>query len=266
MSFIAILGAGAARRRARAQAGRRGRVREVRLIDRRTDRGRQGARHPAVVANRRLQHASLGDRRHRGGGRRERHRDSRTMPREMPSTGETGLAKSVASRRSTRPRRSIRRCAAQRQLMMRAVTELRALRPPRHRSAPSAARVGGPRPCRPARSTAAASTIAGARGRRAARAAVIAWEEATASGQPVTSMVAPHRLAAISARMPSLWPPGPFVAGVSGGAGRRSDRRRLAPARSPVSSSLEEPPHASRGRRDAGEAGKQGVGACCARR
>jgi len=42
-------------------------------------------------------------------------------------------------------------------------------------------------------------------------AAVIAWEEATACGQPVSAVVAPHRLAAISARVPSLWPPGPLA-------------------------------------------------------
>ena len=41
--------------------------------------------------------------------------------------------------------------------------------------------------------------------------AVVAWEEATASGQPLSGLVAPHRLAAISARVPGLWPPGPFA-------------------------------------------------------
>lgn len=39
--------------------------------------------------------------------------------------------------------------------------------------------------------------------------AVIAWEEATAFGQPIGSLVAPHRLASISARLRGLWPPGP---------------------------------------------------------
>ena len=42
-------------------------------------------------------------------------------------------------------------------------------------------------------------------------AAVIAWEEATASGQPMSSMLPPHRLAGISARLPRLWPLGPFA-------------------------------------------------------
>ena len=42
-------------------------------------------------------------------------------------------------------------------------------------------------------------------------AAVIAWEEATASGQPISSLIPPHRLLAISARLPRLWPLGPFA-------------------------------------------------------
>jgi malate dehydrogenase len=41
--------------------------------------------------------------------------------------------------------------------------------------------------------------------------AVIAWEEAATAGQPLTSDVAPHVLAALSRRVPSLWPPGPYV-------------------------------------------------------
>jgi hypothetical protein len=42
-------------------------------------------------------------------------------------------------------------------------------------------------------------------------AAVVAWEEATAFGQPISTVLAPHRIAAISARLPRLWPPGPGV-------------------------------------------------------
>jgi malate dehydrogenase len=40
-------------------------------------------------------------------------------------------------------------------------------------------------------------------------AALVAWEEATIGGQPVSAAVPPHRLVAISAMLPSLWPPGP---------------------------------------------------------
>lgn len=42
-------------------------------------------------------------------------------------------------------------------------------------------------------------------------AAVIAWEEATVFGQPISAHVPPHRLAAISGLLPRLWPPGPYA-------------------------------------------------------
>ncbi len=41
--------------------------------------------------------------------------------------------------------------------------------------------------------------------------AVVAWEEATAFGQPLASQMPPHTIAGLSARIPSLWPPGPYV-------------------------------------------------------
>lgn len=63
-------------------------------------------------------------------------------------------------------------------------------------------------------------------------AAVIAWEEATAFGQPIATELPPHILSGISGRVPSLWPPGPYGLGsaaarivegiVSGGRGRYS--------------------------------------------
>jgi len=43
------------------------------------------------------------------------------------------------------------------------------------------------------------------------RSAVAAWEEASAFGQPLTSHVAPHEIAALTARIPGLWPPGPYA-------------------------------------------------------
>jgi malate dehydrogenase len=43
------------------------------------------------------------------------------------------------------------------------------------------------------------------------RAAVVAWEEATASGQPLASQLAPHEMNGLSARIPGLWPPGPYA-------------------------------------------------------
>jgi malate dehydrogenase len=43
------------------------------------------------------------------------------------------------------------------------------------------------------------------------RAAVVAWEEATAYGQPLASQMPPHTMAGLTARIPGLWPPGPYA-------------------------------------------------------
>jgi hypothetical protein len=45
------------------------------------------------------------------------------------------------------------------------------------------------------------------------RAAVIGWDAATAFNQPIATALAAHHLAAISARMPALWPPAPYTLG-----------------------------------------------------
>jgi malate dehydrogenase len=42
-------------------------------------------------------------------------------------------------------------------------------------------------------------------------AAVVAWEEASAFGQPVAAHLAPHQIAALNARLPGLWPPAPYA-------------------------------------------------------
>jgi len=44
-------------------------------------------------------------------------------------------------------------------------------------------------------------------------AAVVAWEEASISGQPLTSHVAPHVIAGLNARLGGLWPPGTYSLG-----------------------------------------------------
>ena len=124
--------------------------------------------------------------------------------------GETGLAtlRRIAGFDTSAP--LLFAGATQRQLMMRGVTELRI---PSRRivgSAPaaleSAVRALVALECDGSGVEIQARVVG-----VPPRAAVIAWAEATASGQPITTMVAPHRLAAISARVPSLWPPGPFV-------------------------------------------------------
>ena len=46
--------------------------------------------------------------------------------------------------------------------------------------------------------------------------AVVAWEEAATAGQPLTAHIPPHALAALSRRLPSLWPPGPYALASAG--------------------------------------------------
>lgn len=48
------------------------------------------------------------------------------------------------------------------------------------------------------------------------RDAVIGWDAATAFNQPIAAVLAPHHLAALSARLPALWPPGPYALGSAG--------------------------------------------------
>ena len=43
------------------------------------------------------------------------------------------------------------------------------------------------------------------------RGAVVAWQEGTVSGQPLTSVMGAHEIAALSARITGLWPPGPYA-------------------------------------------------------
>ena len=42
---------------------------------------------------------------------------------------------------------------------------------------------------------------------------VVPWQEATVSGQPLPAVMAAHEIAALSARVASLWPPGPYALG-----------------------------------------------------
>ncbi len=43
------------------------------------------------------------------------------------------------------------------------------------------------------------------------RSAVVAWEAASAFAEPLGSLVPPHQIAALDARIPGLWPPGPYA-------------------------------------------------------
>ncbi len=43
--------------------------------------------------------------------------------------------------------------------------------------------------------------------------AVIAWQEGTIAGQPLASVMPAHEISALSAKIPGLWPPGPYALG-----------------------------------------------------
>lgn len=47
------------------------------------------------------------------------------------------------------------------------------------------------------------------------KSAVVAWEEATVFGQPLGSVLPAHEIAGLSARIPGLWPPGPYALGAA---------------------------------------------------
>lgn len=45
--------------------------------------------------------------------------------------------------------------------------------------------------------------------------AVVAWEEATVRGEPLSAQLPAHVIAGLSARIPGLWPPGPYALGTA---------------------------------------------------
>jgi malate dehydrogenase len=211
MSFIAIVGTGAIGGALAQRLAARGRVREVRLIDEQgsvaqgkaldiqqsgavdgfTTRltaasviGAAAGAAAVVIAD-----ASAGDAEH---------------------TGEAGLAlvKRIAALETHAP--LIFAGNTQRSLIVRAATELYV---PRQRLIGSA-----PFALESAVRALAALDADGSAAEMQLRvvgvppnAAVIAWEEATASGQPISSLIPPHRLAVISSRLPRLWPLGPLA-------------------------------------------------------
>lgn len=100
--------------------------------------------------------------------------------------------------------------ATQRELMMRCVRELRL--PPRRLvgSAPTALASALRAMCAVVIDTSAVEISLQVVG-VPPRGAVVAWEEAAAAGEPLTSLMAAHEIGAVAARIPSLWPPGPYA-------------------------------------------------------
>lgn len=48
------------------------------------------------------------------------------------------------------------------------------------------------------------------------RQAVVAWEGASCAGRPLRDVMGAHEIAAVAARIPGLWPPGPYALGSAG--------------------------------------------------
>lgn len=101
-------------------------------------------------------------------------------------------------------------CGGQHQLMTRAVQELHL---PRRRVTGSAplALESGVRAVVAALTDASPVDLSIAVAGVPPRDAVIGWEAATAFGQPIARVLPPHQMAAVSARLPALWPPAPYA-------------------------------------------------------
>ena len=211
MSFIAILGAGALGGTLAHRLASRGRVAEVRLIDdqaavaqgKALDIQQSGAVEGFVVRV-----TSAGELEAAAGADVIVVADSSRGDEEH--SGEAGLAlvRRIASIDTAAP--LLFAGAHQRVLLARAATELHVARQRLVGSAPGALESA----VRALAALEVDSTGVEIQVRVVGvppDAAVVAWEESTAFGQPLATVLAPHRIAAISARLPRLWPPGPIV-------------------------------------------------------
>jgi malate dehydrogenase len=209
MSFVAILGAGALGGSVACRLAARDRIREVRLIDPdgRVAQGKaldilQSAPveqfSTRLVADHRLEAAA--------GARAIVVADAADGSGEYAA--ETGLAlmRRLAAFETDAP--LVFAGAGQRTLMQRVVTELHVAAPRVIGSAAGALESA-------VRALVALDLNGAGRDVQVVvlgappDGSVIAWEEATAFGQPLRALVPAHRLLALSARLPGLWPPGP---------------------------------------------------------
>jgi malate dehydrogenase len=211
MSFIAILGAGALGGALAHRLASRGRVSEVRLVDEQASLAQGKAldiQQSGAVEGFCTRLTSAGAIEAAAGADAIVVADASRG--DVEHSGESGLAlvKRIASIETTAP--LIFAGASQRVLLARSASELHVAPRRLIGSAPGALESAV---------RALAGLDADATGVEVQvrvvgvppDAAVVAWEEATAFGQPISTVLAPHRLAAISARVPRLWPPGPGV-------------------------------------------------------
>ncbi len=211
MSFIAILGAGALGGTLAHRLAARGRVSEVRLIDGQVGVAQGKAldiQQSGAVEGFATRVTSAGELAAAAGADAIVFADAARSDEEH--AGETGLAlvKRIAAMDNLAP--LLFAGAHQRLLLARAASELGVERRRLIGSAPGALESA----VRALAGLEADSTGVEVQLRIVGvppEAAVVTWEEATAFGQPLSTVLAPHRIAAIAARLPRLWPPGPGV-------------------------------------------------------
>jgi malate dehydrogenase len=211
MPFIAIIGSGPLGGAIAHKLAARDRVREVRLIDPEEAVAQGKAldiRQSSPIENFSVRVVGIGSLAAVAGAGAIVIADAATGKGEH--TGEAGLAllRQIAALESSAP--IVFAGAAQRDLMARAIGELHIPASRIVGSAPSALESA-------LRSLVGLSmdssgveigiTVVGV----PPNAAVVAWEEASVSGQPLASHLPPHEIAALQARLPGLWPPGPYA-------------------------------------------------------
>jgi malate dehydrogenase len=209
MSFIAIIGSGPLGGALAHKLAARDRVREVRLIDPEEPIAQGKAldiRQSSPIENFSARVVGIGSLAAVAGAGAIVIADTA----KGEHTGETGLAllRQIAALETSAP--MVFAGAAQRDLMARAIGELHIAGSRIVGSAPFALESA-------LRSLTALSmdssgveigiTVVGI----PPHAAVVAWEEASVSGQPLASHLPPHEIAALQARLPGLWPPGPYA-------------------------------------------------------
>jgi malate dehydrogenase len=211
MSFTAILGAGAIGGALAHRLASRGRVREVRLIDVEgtVARGKaldilQSA--PIEGFSTRITSADSIDA--ASGADVVVIADAASDGAEHAGEGGLALMRRIAAVEMSAP--FVFAGAGQRDLMARVVSELR-VRPQRVLGSAPAALTSAIRAIAALELNGTGADVHLVVVGVPPRAGVIAWESATAGGQPLSSLVAAHRLAAISAQLPALWPPGPLA-------------------------------------------------------
>jgi malate dehydrogenase len=211
MSFIAIIGSGPLGGAIAHKLAARDRVREVRLIDPEEAVAQGKAldiRQSSPIENFSARVVGIGSLAAVAGAGAVVMADAATGKGEH--TGEAGLAllRQIAALETSAP--IVFAGAAQRELMARAIGELHIAGSRTVGSAPFALESALRSLTGLSMDTSGVEigiTVVGV----PPHAVVVAWEEASVSGQPLAAHLPPHQIAALQARLPGLWPPGPYA-------------------------------------------------------